>query len=332
MTRPEDLLQPIKEQNSPLQITEPKIKQYISKKLDLQVEDLAFTRFPNGIVNDVFKIDCITSRGSRSFVLKFCSDRFDGQKNLREFQILKNMEKINLPVPEILFFDASRTSWNRDVICWRYVDGIPLSELINTRDDACYSIIDQLQQVLKKLHAKTKTAHFGISIDEKERQKERHDSYFAFVFKLVFDKMPRLQELQFPIEPFRDFFLRVKESFNEISLDHALCHRDVTPLNVIVHPKTHEILAILDWEFAWYSHPTLDIASTYYRLSNYWQDLADYFKKDYDDMPLLPLYILRRGLLTCSTYFYKQNDMSRLNVEFNKLKTLLLRLEKDACT
>lgn len=328
MTRIEDLLLPFKESNSLLNVTNEQIKDYLEEQFQAEITQLEIQKFPEGIVNDVFKVIYWQKDSEHACVLKLCSDRFDRRKNEREIRILKLMQQIKIPAPKVLFHDFNKDRWNRDVICLDFVAGIPLSDLIKTHDQNCFAIIDELKTIIKKLHDHTKSSYFGVSLDEQDRKQERHKSYFSFISRIFFDRIERLKKRGLEIEEFKDFFNKREDVFNTCSSIHVLCHRDITPFNILIHPESYKISAILDWEFAWFSHPALDIASAYYRISNYWEELAEYFKEDFESTPLLNLYVIRRGLLTCSTYFSKQEDTRTLEKEFERLHMMLGDFEK----
>ncbi|EIM79440.1 uncharacterized protein STEHIDRAFT_41143, partial [Stereum hirsutum FP-91666 SS1] len=176
----------------------------------------------------------------------------------------------NIPVPRVLAYysDSSRMPYKVGYIVMEKVEGMMLSSILETLDDAAIgSITSQLEQYLNEMKKLDRPGEWGMvgknglyhrspyftyqlpsNVDPKRSNPLRARCCRDFVehFASLVDRSMN--------ERWAASTRAIVDSFNN-DLPSSFCHPDLVPENIMVDKRTNRITAIIDWQGAgWYPY------------------------------------------------------------------------------
>ena len=181
------------------------------------------------------------------------------EKNLMhtEVTVLKELSKIGIPVPKILFYDDTRLLIDGEYFFMTFLPGVPMNHLKDKIPPKQYENISQrLGQYAREI-SKVTSSYFGF-IGDKERQ---FQSWYSCYKRMIMDLIDDANHIQLPL-PFSkkealDLINRYKTELDSV-LNPALVHKDLWEGNIFLDENSFEITGIIDCERALYAEPLME--------------------------------------------------------------------------
>lgn len=182
-------------------------------------------------------------------------------------------KETGIPVPEIVFYDSDHDIIESDVLLMERLPGLPASEAAFLTDPLWESILFQIGEFLRELHA-IHGEHFGYCGAHGPMQPQ---PTWSKAFELMWKKM--ITQIVDMGAYSRDQGKQLESSFYEHQgvFDHvseaSLLHMDVWAQNILVD-REGRVTALLDWDRALWGDPEIEFAVLDYcgiSSNSYWQ-------------------------------------------------------------
>ncbi|MHA1249358.1 MAG: phosphotransferase family protein [Candidatus Helarchaeota archaeon] len=243
-----------------------KIIEKIIHKYKPLLKLISFHKFSEGISNLNLKIQCKDNKQIINYVLRICNPMFENWKFKKEYALLKYLhDSTNIPVPNVLFIDGSKSIIPFKYFITEYIPGKSLEELFPSLDFKCLkTIFSELGHYLSQLH-KIKFQKFGGIEFEKgnlsvgplrdggycdgpfSSWKESILSLYSYYLNKILD-----------IKPFSDLVDLCKKYLN-INIDLVECkspnfiHKNLYEMSNTIINNNH-ISGLIDFEWAEAAH------------------------------------------------------------------------------
>ena len=199
---------------------------------------------PNSFTNDVRILECLTPSGSHvRLVVKFLVDEPDyaAQCATTHFHALRLAGAHGIPAPEPLYLDETGEVLGVPGIVTRLVEG---QQVARPQDPTAWA--EELALLLLRIH------DIRPSDQERKHLFDGHEEGLHFLRKDWSEKKEG-----HPLSA--DIFDAVRHLQSDvIRVPAVLVHMDYWPGNVLWHGN--RVSAVLDWDFASYGDPAVDVA------------------------------------------------------------------------
>ncbi|MCH8206294.1 MAG: phosphotransferase [Chloroflexi bacterium] len=218
--------------------------------------------------NDVRILECKTRSGKNvRLVVKFLVDQpvYASRSAVAEFRALRLARAHGVPAPEPIYLDETGSLLGVPGVVTRFVEGRQVADPRNPVEWA-----ETLARLLLDIH------EIRPSAGERRHLFDGNDLGLYFLSGDWPDEMGA-----HPLSS--EIFDTVRELRSSLATVPAvLAHMDYWPGNVLWHES--QVSAVLDWDFASYGDPALDVA--YFRMNMYLRGIksaADIFLKCYEE-------------------------------------------------
>jgi aminoglycoside phosphotransferase (APT) family kinase protein len=185
----------------------------------------------------------------------------------REFRVLSGLNSVSFPTPTARGFCADENVIGAKFMLMDYVDGAVIESgetAVGLSGDQATQISQNLVDTLAKLHSidpgTAALAQLGRPEGYLQRQVKRWGEQWQITKTR---ELPEIEELH--------TWLEVAIAKLPTDLPSAIVHGDYRIDNVILDPKTSEIIAVLDWEMSTLGDPISDLAISLV----YWSQATD---------------------------------------------------------
>jgi aminoglycoside phosphotransferase (APT) family kinase protein len=187
-----------------------------------------------------------------------------GLKAKVEKEILELVEN-TLPVPQVLYHDFSLAQFNYPFLLLSWVEGVQLSELFLTGDEALSNAGYEVGRHLARMHSIqfASPGFFDEHLTVQKFELSGSESFKSLIDEMITGGQATEnlgQEMSRNIAKFTtDHAHLLDDKGNQSSLVHS----DFNPLNILIQKEGNSVnvTGILDWEFSFSNSPLIDVGN-----------------------------------------------------------------------
>ena len=218
--------------------------------------------------DDGFKAILKTER-SKSHLLKNNFDPITTEKEA--FNILSNKPSLKIKIPDLYFFDDSKSSYSKKYLFTEYFGLLDYEKQMPALEKEKKERIDYKSgKVVKKL-MDTLSPTFRLLVDSRHQFTELFDFVFFLMNNVISDAGNKNVELPLPSAELNALLEKDRKCF-ECSTEPCLVHLNMQPHNILVNDD--EIYSIINWENAVFGDPLMEVR---FRLQKYTLAFLDGF-------------------------------------------------------
>jgi aminoglycoside phosphotransferase (APT) family kinase protein len=243
---------------------------------------------------------------------------------VNEVLAMKAMFSQHILVPDVLYYDDSKTVIDSAYFFMSYLEGTPLNKVRETLSPSeLHSIQQSLGSMMHTMHKNTYSV-FG----ELGNMDKQFTDWFTCYRSMISDLMDDAKniELSLPILK-KDLLALVDEYQSDLAEVKAsiLVHKYLWDGNVFIHSDTKQLSGIIDCERALYADPLLEIVCGHYTDNPAFID-SYYPNKDFDEsaknrLLLYELYLFLLMVIECPYRQYPTDD--QFNWAWEQLEKVL---------
>ncbi|WP_386059608.1 phosphotransferase family protein [Thalassobacillus hwangdonensis] len=232
------------------------LQPFLNERQILKLEPLG-----GGLSNTNIKVSLTNGE---NFVLRIYND--DGTKGHIEKGVLQ-LVKSTIPVPQVLYHDASLSQFEYPYLVLDWIKGTQLSELFISRDQQSLVYAGQeVGRVLASLHAIqfTSPGFFDEQLTIQRFDGASGAEFFVDLIERIISERPVTENLGPElVNEIRQFVNEHAQLVDDIGNQSSLVHSDFNPLNILIEKDEDniKITGILDWEFSFSNSPLIDIGN-----------------------------------------------------------------------
>ncbi len=217
---------------------------------------------------DGFKAILKTER-SKSHLLKNNFDPITTEKEA--FNILNNKPTLKIKIPDLYYFDDSKTSYSKKYLFTEYFGLLDYEKQMPSMEKEKIERIDYKSgKVVKKL-MDTLSPTFRLLVDSRHQFTELFDFVFFLLNNVISDAGNKNVDLSIPSAELNALLEKDRKCF-EYSTEPCLVHLNMQPHNILVNDD--EIYSIINWENAVFGDPLMEVR---FRLQKYTLAFLDGF-------------------------------------------------------
>ena len=221
----------------------------------------------DGMVNDVVILDgrivCRFPKHDWAFDML--------QQEAKVVSLVRRYVELQVPKFEVI---------ERDVVAYRYIEGIPLSRdvLFSLSADDCRAVMSELGLFLKQLHAipLSEAEKIDINPSATNRGAEDWQAFYADIEKTLFPLLMRHQR-----SAITTHFAPVLSGWFDMSYRPAFINGDMGCYHILFNESRRKLSGVIDFGTAGIGDPAIDIAVL---LDQYGERLLELLKLSYLDM------------------------------------------------
>ena len=217
--------------------------------------------------------------------IKLFAENYPSSRDLNEaINLAKVAESTDLQIPKLVEVGKIGNRW---ALVMEYIEGNPLSKLIDDHPERLDAYLTFLAEV--QLYISSKTVSMLPILKEKYRR-----------------KITESQEIS------EDAKFELLQRLNGMKNHTKLCHGDFSPSNVIIKPDGK--YAIIDWAHATQGNASADIAKTYINFaSNNRQEMGDKYLDIISEKSKINKEYIQRWLpIVAAAYLDSENENKEL--------------------
>ncbi|TPX51234.1 hypothetical protein SeMB42_g01994 [Synchytrium endobioticum] len=246
------------------EIDQNKLAGFLATHLTQLKPPILIKQFCHGQSNPTFFVQ--DSNGFRLVIRKKPSGHLisaTAHKVDREFRIIKALkDNSNVPVPTPYLLCEDENIIGTVFYAMEFMQGRIFVDILlpnvssRLRGDYYFSMLDVLVRLHKTDVKKVGLEHFGKHGGFYERQLQLWSNLGK---QQALVKDVETGKLVGDLERFQDMVSWLRR--NMVKDEIALMHGDFKPDNIVFHPQTPKIIAVLDWEMSSIGHPLADLAN-----------------------------------------------------------------------
>ncbi|WP_421383400.1 phosphotransferase family protein [Bacillus salacetis] len=231
------------------------LQNFLNGRKIVQIEPLG-----GGLSNSNLKI---IVDNKDTFVLRIYNE--SGVKAKVEMKVLELVEN-TLPVPRVLYYDFSLSQFNYPFLLLSWVEGVQLSELFLTGDEASLSNAGyEVGRYLAKMHSIqfASPGFFDEHLNIQPFELSGSESFKSLIDEMI-SGGPVTESLGSElIRSIMEFTNEQAHLIDDIGNKSSLVHSDFNPLNILIQKEGNSVnvTGILDWEFSFSNSPLIDVGN-----------------------------------------------------------------------